>query len=165
MEIPNNLSIVPPAVIPHGGTCPLDNLGKLYKLALLMQKICDEEEGIGLSAVQVGIPFNFFVVKFDSNYRYFLNCEYTALSEKKTTSVEGCLSLKTPQNKLRHFVVRRFEKIVVKGKELLADPNLSVIDIELFPEDYYKDVFQHEIDHQLQILISDIGQEIFLYKS
>jgi len=169
MNIPKKLTIVPPDLIPKGLDCPTDNLADLYKLGLLLQTICTQENGVGLSAVQVGIPLNFFVINYDylsqkESYRFFVNCMYSPLSEQKVESVEGCLSLRNPNNEIRHFEVERFQDISIKGKELVANPKLEIKDFELIPTDYFKIIFQHEIDHARQILISDIGKEVFLWR-
>lgn len=162
MNIPNDLKIVPIESIPKGEDCPLD-LPNLYKLGTAMQIVCEREKGIGLSAVQLGIPLNFFVVNFNNNYRFFVNCTYAPVSEEKSKSVEGCLSIKTPAGKLRYFEVERYEDVVIKGKELLSDPTLQIVDFEHNPKDYYRIVFQHEIDHAFEILISQKGKEVFLW--
>ena len=40
---------------------PLDDPMKVYKVCLEMQKICEENEGIGISSVQVGIPWKLLI--------------------------------------------------------------------------------------------------------
>jgi len=163
MNIPTDLHIVPSDAIPKGLDCPLDDLPLLYKLGLSMQIVCEKEKGIGLSAVQVGVPLNFFIVNHNNNYRFFINCTYAPADSEKEKYIEGCLSLKTPEGKLRYFEVDRFKNILIKGKELISEPILKIIDFELAPTDYYKIVFQHEIDHAFEILISQIGKEVFLW--
>ena len=163
MNIPNDLKIVSPESIPRGQDCPLDDLPALYKLGTSMQIICDKEMGIGLAAVQLGVPLNFFVMNYNKIYRFFVNCTYTPTSENKCKCIEGCLSLRTPEGKLRHFEVERYENIIVKGKELVASPKLQLIDLEYVPIDYCRIVFQHEIDHAFEILISQTGNEVFLW--
>lgn len=163
MKIPNDLQIVPTASIPKGQHCPVDDLPELYKLGLSMQIICEKEKGIGLAAVQIGLPLNFFVVNFKDGFRFFLNCTYTPVAKEKEKYVEGCLSIKTPEGKSRYFEVERFKNVIIKGKELVAAPTLQIKDFEMTPTDYYKIVFQHEIDHAFEILISQIGKEVFLW--
>lgn len=163
MNISIDLKIISPDTIPRGQHCSLDDLPLLFKLGLSMQIICEKEKGIGLSAVQIGIPLNFFVVNHNNNYRFFINCTYTPLEPEKEKYIEGCLSLKTPEGKLRYFEVDRFKNILIKGKELISDPVLKIVDFEFSPTDYYKIVFQHEIDHAFEILISQIGKEVFLW--
>lgn len=163
MKISTDLHIVSPDAIPKGADCPLDDLPELYKLGLSMQIVCEREKGIGLSAVQVGVPYNFFVINQDDNYRFFLNCTYTPITQDREKYVEGCLSLRDTAGKLRYFEVERFKQIHVKGKELVAEPQLQIKDFELSPTDYYKIVYQHEIDHAHLITIDQIGKEVFLW--
>ena len=164
MNIPNDLKIIPLDLIPKGQECSFDNLPELYKLGLLMQAICDKENGIGISAVQMGIPFNFFVINYgQKNYHFFANCTYVPVSEEKEKYIESCLSIREPNGKFRHFEVERFKNILIKGKELLSSPILQVKDFEFIPTDYYKIVFQHEIDHNFKITIDQIGKEVFLW--
>ena len=39
----------------------LSDLSKIYVVAQHMEKICLDKKGVGLSAVQVGIPWKFFI--------------------------------------------------------------------------------------------------------
>lgn len=128
-----------------------------------MQEICQKEDGIGLSAVQIGIPINFFVINFDEGFRFFVNCEYESLSEKKIKGIEGCLSIKGIDGKPKSFLVERFEEVKITGKELIPD-SMSLVDIDLTPTDFFRVVFQHEIDHAHQITIDQIGKEVYLWK-
>jgi len=173
----SHIKIVPIDQIPKANPCPMDDLINLYKTCLSLEKLCEKESGIGLSAVQVGIPWDLFVIKFgvltggpsDSSkekdqtyYRYFLNCKYDPIDNDKEKSLEGCLSLRTKDGKLRHFEVERYKHIRVIGSELVSrEDGLKVIDFAYNPDesDYYKIVFQHESDHSLGILINQIGKE------
>jgi len=143
---------------------PIDDLLSVYKVCQEMDEVCTNEEGIGLSAVQVGIPWRLFILKNSSgNFESFVNCRYEpVVSEGKSASVEGCLSLK-PNGKLRRFRLERWNKIRLVGHVLFVDHkgklNLKKIDYETQP-DIYNIVYQHEIDHQKGILISDLGEEI-----
>ena len=89
MNISSDLKIVPLESIPKGEECVFDyNLSQFCKLALIMEAVCEKEKGIGLSAVQVGVPLNFFVINYnhfskDNQYRYFANCVYTPLTDEK----------------------------------------------------------------------------------
>lgn len=164
-----HLSIVPVDKIPKDIVdCPTDNLLHLYKTCLQMTLLCLKENGIGLSAVQVGIPWRLFIVRYIDNgkdsFRFFLNCRYTQTTEDKEKSLEGCLSLRNTAGELRHFQVNRYTNIKVEGHELKAAQELKVEPVIVEPKDYYRFVFQHEIDHQNLILISDIGVEFEVWK-
>src|SRR5581483_11853044 len=96
-------------------------------------------------------------------YKYLLNCEYNGDGEKGK-SIEGCLSLRTEEGNLRRFEVRRYPKVTVTGKELvITDNGLELKDLNETLDGLYSIVYQHEIDHQNDTLISDIGVEVELY--
>lgn len=149
-----------------------DSLEEIYKVCLELQDLCEKSKGVGISAVQAGIPWNLFLVKadgyskFDSygKYGYFINCTYEPIGEDKINSIEGCLSLKDSEGELRFFKLKRWSKIRLIGHKLKVTNSLelSKVDIELTKTDQGL-VFQHEIDHQNQILISDIGSEYFVF--
>jgi peptide deformylase len=145
---------------------PLNDLSKVYRICLQLQELCNREQGIGISAVQAGIPWKLCLIKLTDGIHFFLNCEYSPDSEDQGLWVEGCLSLKR-KNKLRTFEVRRYKQIKVNGYELL----LNGSDLELKPvKDYIvtgfeATIFQHEIDHHRSVLISEIGKEIELTKT
>jgi peptide deformylase len=147
---------------------PTDNILDVFRLCQRMEKLCEESGGIGLAAVQVGIPWNLFIVKgqgcpiINDKYGYFVNCDYFEVTDKKTTlSLEGCLSVRSSDGQLRHFVVERQKNIILNG---LLFKNLELVSVNctLGLEDQ-SIVFQHEIDHSKQILISDTGKEVFLW--
>jgi len=165
MEIPAKLKLVEPRLIPKGENCSGEDLVNLLKLGLLMQDLCEKQKGAGISAVQVGVPFDFFAVKFTDQYRFFLNCTYEPLDELKEKSLEACLSLRTLVGELRFFEVDRHSNIKVKGKELIHEPELKIVDFECIPDESLKIVFQHEIDHSFGVLISQIGKEVFLWEN
>lgn len=153
------LKLVPLGKIPKGEPCDLDKLVELYRLGLFMEGFCEQEGGVGLAAVQLGVPLNFFIVKFPDSYRYFLNCSYTSLDDSKQRCVEGCLSIKA-----RHFEVERFGKVLVEGKEIVLNKIFEIHNIRIEPQEIYSVIFQHEIDHANQITIDQIGKEVFLWE-
>ena len=156
------------------------SLNKLWLLAREMSQTCIERDGIGLHAVQVGIDIDLFVVRHIEQppkrdyIDYFFNCSYEPVGEDKIKSIEGCLSLDTrmisldtagPVFKRRFFEVPRWKKIHLRGLQLNQEHGNAVIrdvDLEL-SDDIYTVVFQHEIDHGKNILISDIGKEMHIW--
>jgi len=157
------LKIVPIHEIPIAEETPTDNLLAVFRVITQMEKICIDNKGIGLSAVQIGIPWKLFIIQRNAEFEYYLNCEYIGQGEKGK-SIEGCLSIKSEQGKIRQFELERFSAILVKGKRLKASdsPSLVLEDISEVEQGLMAVVFQHEIDHQRQILICDIGKEIQL---
>jgi peptide deformylase len=140
---------------------PTDDLMKVYKVCNELEQACKLESGIGLSAVQVGIPWRLFVVDGSDGFEYLVNCDYEAVVNEKAFSVEGCLSLRTKEGNLRYFKVNRFKKVRIRGKILDSHKELELKDIDYTTQvNIYNVVYQHEIDHQNGILISEIGEEI-----
>lgn len=72
-----------------------------------------EEDGAGIAAPQVGVPKRLFVIEMDQNPRYpdqddfpltvVINPEITLLSDEKTDSWEGCLSIPGIRGRLKRY--------------------------------------------------------------
>lgn len=143
----------------------------ILKLCLKMQIICEQEGGIGLAAPQVGEDLHVFLVKGDGTcpfiakgtYGFFVDCRYEPIGDETVTSLEGCLSLKDENNNFRFFKVSRFKKIKVTGYRLVVNP----LKLDIFEEEIDINqqgaVFQHESDHNIPKLISDIGTEVLIW--
>lgn len=170
------MKIIPPNEIPSASEVqdvPLDNPMAVYKVCQEMQEICRQNNGVGLSAVQLGLSQRLFLIDYDGQFNFYANCEYKPLSEDTINVVEGCLSLRDEGGKFASYDVVRYRDIRVKGWKLNVDvPEFEPIDLELridrknqfHPEDEWLGiVFQHEIDHQNGILISDIGREMVVW--
>lgn len=158
------LTLVPVNDIPLAEDVPTDNLLSIFRVITQMEHLCEQENGVGLSACQVGIPWKLFVVKRqNTHFEYYINCEYTPLGEKMQT-IEGCLSLKNAQGQSRRFEVERNSKINLKGKQLVVTsvPELVLVDINQVEEGVDAIIFQHEIDHfwKREKMIDIIGKEI-----
>ena len=144
---------------------PKHDLVDLYKKCLEMAQVCVAENGVGLSAVQVGIPWKMFVVKWPNDkFGFFVDCEYEPLGEDQVDSDEGCLSLRGEDGKLKMYRVKRYSKVKISGKALVPEDKPVLKDVEIELEGFYGIVFQHEIDHHNGILISDTGQEVELWR-
>lgn len=143
---------------------PVKNLSELYSTAKRMELLCIRNNGIGLSAVQVGIPWKFFIYYTNDpkTFSYMIDCDYFPVSDEKSVSIEGCLSICDSNNNIRRFQLSRYNSIKVVGKKLVTGGDkLEIQNFEkIFDKGLESVVIQHEIDHQKNILISDIGQEI-----
>ena len=153
--------------IPKAQDTPVDNLMKIYKTCLQMEKICIDGNGIGLAALQIGVPWRLFIARHLGNFQYYINCEYSSLvdiNQKHLQSIEGCLSFPD-----RKFLVERYPKINVVGKMLIVDNDLKLVDFNIDITDT-KDIFliiaQHEIDHFYgrEKMIDLIGREIEIFE-
>jgi len=163
------LEIVPVEAIPTKDQIvdvPLDDLTKIYKVCLQLKELAITHKGIGISAVQAGVPWKLFLVQDldrPKNFRYFVNCEYSPDTADKCLYIEGCLSLKR-KNKLRTFQLHRFQQVKITGYELLdTGSELALKPLtDYIVSDFNGTIFQHEIDHHRGVLISDIGEEVEL---
>ena len=151
---------------------PTDNLVEIFRMAKEMEALCLKENGIGLSAVQVGIPLKLFVVRINSEKTFgqkgficFCNTNYQPIDEAVDISLEGCLSIRSPSGQLRHFQVPRYREIALTGYKLdVRGAELSLQHLQnIVLSGEQSIVFQHEIDHQNGVLISEIGKEVFLW--
>jgi peptide deformylase len=176
------IEIVPPDQMPKLDDIkdvPTSTPGDLlnaYKHCLQLEELCDKKEGIGIAAVQVGLPWKLFLIKSDGNnlfapkgkYAYFVNCAYEPTTNSQTVvSLEGCLSLRSRDGRLRHFQVERHSEITLSGQRLfiasskiIAESINNVIGIR-----EQGIVVQHELDHCAGVLISDVGNEIVLWRN
>jgi len=171
------MKIIPVNEIPKDvQDVPLDDPMSVYKTFLRMEHVCSILNGVGLSAVQVGIPWKMFITprpdegeSIQQKFDWYVNCDYEPVdwnfNVAKNRSLEGCLSIKKENGELRRFFVERYPKVKVKGKKLIADASKPIFkDVDFVPESEIAAViFQHEIDHQKGILISDIGKEIDIF--
>jgi peptide deformylase len=152
---------------------PLENPVKILRLCQELQKICETKNVISASIIQVGIPWNIFVIKGDGScpflpkdkYRYFIECDYEPIDENFSISLESCLSIKSNDNLLKSFEVKRFNLVKIFGYILDVDKQIDFKKIDFSVGiDQQGAVFQHEIDHYKKGLISEIGKEVFLWK-
>lgn len=129
----------------------------LRQLATQMGFLCLSSNGVGLNAVQCGIPLCFFVA-FDQENRLnaYFDAKYEGLGQK-SKSIEGCLSLKSEDGDIKRYVLERYDEIRVFGKKLVDD---GFVEFDEKFNGFYSIVLQHEIDHNDGILISEIGEEI-----
>jgi peptide deformylase len=162
-----NLSIVGISAIPIGGVVPIDNPMEIYRLAVHMEPICVKNHGVALSATQVGVPYNFFVVINENGNEYYANCSYEGTGEK-STYVEACLSLRNEDGSFMHFEVPRYRSVRVRGHKLMVNKDevsVGFMEIDELYDGMRAIVCQHEIDHANGILISQVGRQIHIHRS
>ena len=100
---------------------PLSDPTLVYKTCQEMVELCEAENGIGLSAIQVGLPWKLFVVKSTGGcrlipkgeYGFFVNCDYAPITDEQVISLEGCLSVKSSDKQSRIFEVKRYTNIIL----------------------------------------------------
>jgi len=111
-----------------------------------MKKIMNENKGVGISAVQVGIPLRIMIVKDCDREKdlIFINPQIIKLSKNEIPFREGCLSFPG-----YYAVIIRPEKAKIVAK------NEKWEDIEIESGGLIGRAFQHEIDHMNGIVFID----------
>jgi len=109
-----------------------------------MVKLAKSRNGVGLSSIQIGIPFRLFVAYDFDNFvwKAFFNASYCPLGNSKTfAAMEGCLTYPTNQN----YTLTRYDSVYVEWDELTAEDVLAHRVKRFFGKT--AQVLQHEIDH------------------
>ncbi len=127
----------------------------------IMAKVMDDYDGIGLSAIQLGVPKKVFIIKkdfekegFDKNDSLsevivYINPQILDYSQEKEEGWEGCLSIPNIE-----CLVERSKRIKVKYLDVYGNEIIEELD------QLRAIVFQHEYDHTQGILIIDKAKEI-----
>jgi peptide deformylase len=105
--------------------------------------------GIGLAAIQVGVPFRVIVMDLskreaEAEPRVFINPEITWSSEEKSLYEEGCLSIPDV-----HEDVERPARVKIRYLDLEGKPH------EEDAEGLFSTCIQHEVDHVNGVLFID----------
>src|SRR3990170_1595343 len=70
--------------------------GRLEKLAQIMMRVMEREDGVGLAAPQIGVASRLMVWRHperDTELHVFVNPRIVESSETSITEIEGCLSV------------------------------------------------------------------------
>lgn len=86
---------------------------EIWQICQEMEVKCREWGGIGLSAVQVGLPYNLFVVIIDDVVKFYANGSYVGVKFDANWMIEGCLSLPG-----KEYNVFRLNYINFSGQEV-----------------------------------------------
>lgn len=116
---------------------------KLWELLDDMKETMDENDGIGIASVQVGVLKRAIVVKPNNMFLELINPVIVS-QEGEDFDDEGCLSVKG----VRGFVGRP-KKVTVRAQDRYG------YDFEIKGEKYLARVLCHEIDHLDGILFVD----------
>jgi peptide deformylase len=123
-------------------SAPIASVSKdVLKLADDMLETMYDAPGIGLAAIQIGVPQRMVVIDLakkdePKNPVVFVNPEILSASEEKATYEEGCLSIPEYYEEVERPASVRFRYLNAKGQteEIEADGLLATC-------------IQHEIDH------------------
>lgn len=109
---------------------------EIRELVKTMRKIMKANDGIGLSANQIGLNTKVFVAQVGNKFYAAFNPEIVQASKEKVSLDEGCLSIPA-----KFGAVERPEKVILIG----YDPGGKKIRIKAWG--LLARVFQHEVDH------------------
>jgi peptide deformylase len=109
-----------------------------------MRKIMKQNDGVGLSANQVGLNWRMFIAEYNKKLYVIVNPKITKTSKEIEILEEGCLSvpdkfieIPRPESIIMEACDQRGKKIKIKAFGVLAR------------------IFQHETDHLNGKLITD----------
>ncbi len=122
---------------------------EIRKLAEDMADSMYAAEGIGLAAVQIGVPKRVIVMDLDQkdgtkNWRVFINPKITWASEEMATFEEGCLSVPEIWDDVERPARIKAEYLDLDGKK-----------IEIEADGMLATCLQHEMDHLEGVLFID----------
>lgn len=131
------------------------NKKSVNDLILRMKKIMRVANGIGLSANQIGLPYNMFIANVPNTkgeYKFYavFNPKIGKIEKEKVPMEEGCLSVPGLYGE-----VERPERLSISG----FDKNGKPIKIKAWG--LLARVFQHEMDHLTGKLFIDRTKKIF----
>lgn len=98
-----------------------------------------EIKGVGLAAIQIGIPVKVAIVRYKNLKLDLYNPEVLSASDMIVSKKEGCLSVR------KYVDTHRMNKVTIKN----GDGNIYNF------EGFEAIICQHEIDHLYGILITD----------
>lgn len=108
----------------------------VLRLVAGMLKVCEERDGWGLAANQVGVMKRVIVVRFSGFTQALINPEITRAWGGMNCVEEGCLSFPC-----KYVPVFRHRRITIKGFDVLWNP------VEYHWKNTLARIAQHEVDH------------------
>jgi peptide deformylase len=122
---------------------------EIRKLVEDMADSMYEADGIGLAAVQIGVPKRIIVMDLDQkdgkkNWRVFINPKITWASDEMATFEEGCLSVPEIWDDVERPARIKAEYLDLDGKKIEIEANGMLATC-----------LQHEMDHLEGILFID----------
>ncbi len=131
---------------------------EIQELIRDMRETMRAARGVGLAAVQIGVPLRVIVVEIPEDMDdpdagaslALLNPELVRVSRETEEGVEGCLSVPGWAG-----TVPRSVEVLVKGMDPQGKP------VRMKARGYLARVLQHEIDHTNGILFIDRATEVW----
>jgi peptide deformylase len=117
---------------------------RLRALAADMHETMHAAPGVGLAALQVGVPRRLFTFDSGEESGSYANPEIVWRSEETQEGEEGCLSIPGV-----YFPVVRAMSVTIRAQDLDGEP------LTQDAEGFLARIFQHEIDHLDGVLFVD----------
>lgn len=117
---------------------------ELQNLVSNMYKVMETFGGVGLSAIQLGIPRSVFVLKIGGEKQTVINPSFKKTSDTFSYENEGCLSVPAVYTR-----IRRPEKIEVEFFDEKGERQTKTY------EGIWARAFQHEYDHLCGVTFFD----------
>ena len=114
-----------------------------------MKKVMEQNNGVGLAAIQIGEPTRIIICEIDDKFYTFINPEIIKSFPETLVTEEGCLSLPNIYGEVERPKKISLQAINFDGKK---------IKIKVFG--LLARVIQHEIDHLDGILFIDKAKNI-----
>ncbi len=123
-----------------------------------MRRLMRFASGVGLAAVQIGIPFRFFIAELPSGrgrpkFYTLFNPVIKKLSGKTAVETEGCLS-----------IPNLFGDVSRDIKITLAAQDKNGRAVKIKTVGFLARIFQHELDHLDGILFTDRASRVYSLK-
>jgi peptide deformylase len=150
--------VIEPSPILHQISQPIINISQL-NLELINDMVATmyHNDGVGLAAIQIGVPLRIFVMDTNNELIVFINPEIINKSSELINSFEGCLSLPTIRAD-----IKRHSNITVRFMDQTGTIHTRTFD------GLSSICIQHEIDHLNGIVfldyLSKFKRDIFLKK-
>jgi peptide deformylase len=130
-----------------------EELDEIIEIGEEMIKYCVENGGIGLAAPQVGIFKSFFVYSPKPDiFQIVINPKWARAENKKTNTVEGCLSYPNQNYYLERY---KYISAIFYGKSKKTG-KMEKITKRMSRDEAI--IFQHEADHLIGKTISTEGK-------
>lgn len=123
--------------------------GRLAELLDDMAETMRDANGVGLSAVQVGVLRRVVVIDAGEGLIELINPVITARSEELISAAEGCLSFPGEWG-----MVERPKQVSVSAQDRNGDP------LTLTGEDLLARALCHELDHLDGVIFKDLATEM-----
>jgi peptide deformylase len=117
---------------------------EIKELIFDMMETIKKNQGIGLSAPQVGVLKRIIIIETKDGPKVFINPEIFKKSKEQEIEEEGCLSFPG-----LYLKIKRAREVLLKAK------NIDGKDLEIQAKGILARIFQHEIDHLEGILFID----------